>query len=263
MVNSGRNAAMVMITEKKIGRSTSTAAAKMRRNFSDSRVSGSETSRRTACARWRKTFSTMMTVASTMMPGSIAPIDSRLADSPRRTVMITGYRAMPADHHRSHTRGQEGACRPHRRRARECALLARTAPRSQAAWALDWPRARGRRWCARVLASGRRGMAADPRPALLGAQNRQRPQQTAEQPATESQAGAAGNLDGGDQEGCACRLRRLRRDLGRQIRQGGRVPDQGSRCAARLLQLPGRALEAPAHGVRFRDVNARTRPDRG
>jgi hypothetical protein len=48
----------------------------------------SETSRRTACARWRKMFSTMMTVASTMMPRSIAPIDSRLADSPRKTVMM-------------------------------------------------------------------------------------------------------------------------------------------------------------------------------
>ena len=59
------------------------------------------------------------------------------------------------------------------------------------------------------------------RPALLGAQNRQRPQQTAEQSATESQAGAAGNLDGRDQEGCACGLRRFRRDLERQIRQGG------------------------------------------
>ena len=34
-------------------------------------------------------FSTMMTVASTMMPRSIAPTDSRLADSPRSTVMIT------------------------------------------------------------------------------------------------------------------------------------------------------------------------------
>src|SRR2546429_1308398 len=54
---------IVIITEKKIGRSTSTAAAKMRFNFSDSRVSGSEISRRTACARWRKIFSTMMTVA--------------------------------------------------------------------------------------------------------------------------------------------------------------------------------------------------------
>src|SRR5262249_54468635 len=36
------------------------------------------------------------------------------------------------------------------------------------AWAVDWPRARGRRWRARILASGRRGMAADARPALLG-----------------------------------------------------------------------------------------------
>jgi hypothetical protein len=39
---------------------------------------------------------------------------------------------------------------------------------------------------------------------------------------------------------------------GRQIRQGGRVPDQGSRRAARLLRLPGRALEAPAHDERHR-----------
>src|SRR5262249_34975274 len=90
------------------------------------------------------------------------------------------HRAMPADHHRSHTRGQEGACRPHRRCARECAILARTAARSEAAWAVDWPRARGRRWRAWILASGRRGMAPDARPALLGAQNCQRPQQTAE-----------------------------------------------------------------------------------
>jgi Transposase, Mutator family len=48
-------------------------------------------------------------------------------------------------------------------------------------------------------------------------------------------------------DGCACGLRRLRRDLGRQIRQGGRVPDQGSRRVARLLRLSGRALEASAH----------------
>src|SRR5262249_50274034 len=97
---------------------------------------------------------------------------------------------MPADHHRSHTRGQEGACRPHRRYARKCAILAGTAPRSEAAWAVDWPRARGRRWRARILASSRRDMAPDAQPALLGAQNRQRPQQTAQQPAAESQARA-------------------------------------------------------------------------
>ena len=34
-------------------------------------------------------FSTMITVASTMMPKSIAPIDSRFADSPDSTRMAT------------------------------------------------------------------------------------------------------------------------------------------------------------------------------
>src|SRR5882724_6693057 len=43
------------------------------------------------------------------------------------------------------------------------------------------------------------------------------------------------NLDGRDQEGCPRRLRNLRRNLGRQIREGGRVLDQGSRCIAGLL----------------------------
>jgi putative transposase len=74
-----------------------------------------------------------------------------------------------------------------------------------------------------------------PRPALLGAQDRQRAEQAAEEPAVESQARAAGDLDGGDQEGCAYGARCLRRDLGRQIREGGRMPHQGSRCAPRLL----------------------------
>src|SRR3954453_3455149 len=40
---------------------------------------------------------------------------------------------------------------------------------------------------------------------------------------------------------------RLCRDLRGQIRQGGRVPGEGPRCAARLLRLPRRALEALAH----------------
>ena len=94
----------------------------------------------------------------------------------------------------------------------------------------------------------------DARPALLGAQDRQCPEQAAEEPAIESQAGAAGDLDGRDQEGCTRRVRRLRRNLGRQIRQGGRVLDQGSRRAARLLRLPGRALEASAHDQRHRKL---------
>ena len=38
-------------------------------------------------------FSTMMTVASTMMPKSMAPIDSRLADSPLSTRTTTANKS--------------------------------------------------------------------------------------------------------------------------------------------------------------------------
>ena len=72
-------------------------------------------------------------------------------------------------------------------------------------------------------------------------------EQAAEEPARKGQAGLAGDLDGRDQEGCRGRVRRLHRDLRGQIRQGRRVPEEGSRGAARLLRLPRRALEAPAH----------------
>ena len=41
--------------------------------------------------------------------------------------------------------------------------------------------------------------------------------------------------------------RRLRREIPRQVRQGGRMPDQGSRRAAGLLRLPCRALGSLAH----------------
>ena len=45
--------------------------------------------KRSVCASRRKIASTMMTVASTIRPKSIAPTDSRLADSPRSTRMLT------------------------------------------------------------------------------------------------------------------------------------------------------------------------------
>jgi hypothetical protein len=76
---------------------------------------------------------------------------------------------------------------------------------------------RGRRRRPRLLASGRRGMAPHARPALMGTQDRQCAEQAAEQLAIESQAGAAGNLEDRDQAGCACRVRRFRRDLRRPI----------------------------------------------
>ena len=46
--------------------------------------------------------------------------------------------------------------------------------------------------------AARGGVAEDPRPALLGAQDRQCAEQAAEEPAIEGQAGAAGDLDGRD-----------------------------------------------------------------
>ena len=57
----------------------------------------------------------------------------------------------------------------------------------------------------------RRGLAQDARATLLGAQDRQRPQQAAEEPARQSQAGAPEHLDGRDQEGRRGRLRCFRR----------------------------------------------------
>jgi hypothetical protein len=53
---------------------------------------------------------------------------------------------------------------------------------------------------ARLLAGGRASVAEDARPRLLGTQHRQCAQQITEEHATEGQAGAAGDLDGRDQE---------------------------------------------------------------
>ena len=99
--------------------------------------------------------------------------------------------AVPAGHHRRDAGRQEGAGRSHRRRARERAILEGAAPRPEAAWTgRSAPQARGRRRRARLLAGGRGSLAEDPRPTLLGAQDRQCAEQVAEEPAIEGQAGA-------------------------------------------------------------------------
>src|SRR6202051_2242753 len=90
-------------------------------------------------------------------------------------------------------------------------------------------------------------MAQDPRAAMLGAQDRQHSEQIAQEPATEGQALAARHLDGRNEERRRGVVRRLRRDLCRQIREGRRVPEEGPRAAARLLRLPRRTLETLAH----------------
>jgi hypothetical protein len=97
-----------------------------------------------------------------------------------------------------------------------------------------------------LLEGARGGLAQDPRATLLGAQDRQRPQQAAQQPAGKGQACTPGHLDGRDQDRCRGRVRCLHRSLRRQIRKGRRMPGQGSHGAARLLRLPCRALAASA-----------------
>ena len=57
-------------------------------------------------------------------------------------------------HDRCHARGEEGACRLDRRRARECAILEGIAARPEAARAGDGSRVGGRRRRARLLAGG-------------------------------------------------------------------------------------------------------------
>ena len=79
----------------------------------------------------------------------------------------------------------------------------------------------GRRWRARVLEGARRGVADNPRATLLGAQDRQHPEQDAKEPAQQGQARVAGDLDGRDQEGCPFGIRRLCRNLPGQIRESG------------------------------------------
>ena len=96
------------------------------------------------------------------------------------------------------------------------------------------------------LEGDRGSVVPDARPALLGAQDRERLEQAAQEPAIEGKACSPGHLDGRDQERRRQRLRHLHRDLRRQIRKGGCMPGQGSRNAAGVLRLSRRALEAPA-----------------
>src|SRR5207237_2167648 len=93
----------------------------------------------------------------------------------------------------------------------------------------------------------RRGVADNPRATLLGAQDRQHPEQDAKEPAQQGQARAAGDLDGRNQEGCRCGIGSLCRNLPDQLRESCRLPDQGPRCATGVLRLPCRALEALAN----------------
>jgi len=93
-VNSGTKPAMMIAAANRIDWFTSVAAFAMTANLPRKRVlarttcSSAPPARRvsTLSLKCRKMFSTMMTVASTIRPKSMAPTDSRLADSPRNSI---------------------------------------------------------------------------------------------------------------------------------------------------------------------------------
>ena len=92
--------------------------------------------------------------------------------------------------------------------------------------------------------------------------HRQRAQQGAQEPALEGKARSPGDLDGRDQEPRRQRLRRLHRDLRRQVRQGGRLSWQGSRerslCIGSICAPPTRskAHSPPATPYDPRDASS-------
>ena len=91
------------------------------------------------------------------------------------------------------------------------------------------------------------GLRQNARPALLGAQDRQHPEQVAQTPATQSEVRPACHLDGGHARGCGKCLRCLPFDVRTEVPEGRRVPVEGPGSAACLLRLPRRALGAFAH----------------
>jgi hypothetical protein len=154
------------------------------------------------------------------------------------------HRAMAADHHRSYIRGQEGAISDGIRESaqswRELLLDVKRA------WAVDWHQARVRRWRARILANGE-GRLAQTRfqrcrvPKIANVLNKLPNNQ---------QPKAKRALQGiwmGETKTMGLPPSTPSSRPGASNTKGGRVPDQVSRRPARLLRLPGRALEASAH----------------
>ena len=75
IVKSGRKETAMITVEKAIGLPTSETALRMRSPMGPSPLS----------LRWRKMFSTMITVECTTMPKSMAPREMRLAEVPEST----------------------------------------------------------------------------------------------------------------------------------------------------------------------------------
>ena len=99
----------------------------------------------------------------------------------------------------------------------------------------DRPGNRRRRRCARLLEGARRGLSRHAASAVLGAQDRQRLEQSHTLGADQHEEGSARDLLGAEPGFGRSGDQRLRREIRSEIRQGGRVPDQGSRGIACAL----------------------------
>ena len=100
-----------------------------------------------------------------------------------------------------HSGGEEGTDRDRRWLPRERAVVARAAAGRPRARARNRSGTRRRRRGPRVLGGGAEGVPANPRTAMLGAQDGERAEQAAERRAAQGEGDAARHLDGSDEGG--------------------------------------------------------------
>ena len=119
-------------------RSGATFAAGMITKYqANARACAGDKTRAAAVATWN---------SCTIRPGPCDITSTRRGSNPaapaiqfRLCRMCPGWQKTRDILARPHIRGPEGACRPHRRCARERAILERAASRPQATWAIDGP----------------------------------------------------------------------------------------------------------------------------
>jgi Transposase, Mutator family len=128
------------------------------------------------------------------------------------------------------------------RHAGERAELEGIARRFEGAWHVDRTGSRRRRWRARLLESSRRDLPFDASPTLLAAQDVERSRQVSKVHATQRAQRPARNLAGAGSSNSGDGDRDIRRKIRTKIRQGRRMPDQGSRNTADVLRLSRRSL---------------------
>ena len=133
--------------------------------------------------------------------------------------------------------------------------------------AVDRAGSRGRRRRARFLEGARRGVPYHPSPTMLAAQDIERTRQVPEVAATQRAQGSARDMAVAEPRRGGSGDDDLRREIRAQIRQGRRMPDQGSSDAADVLRPSRRSLGSLANlepdRERVRNGEASHRPHEG